>query len=157
MKKQIVSIIVAALAGATSFGADHQNLEEGLPVSVEDAYPIAYRGREIQSVFRYDRTHDDKNRVTLEPRIELGIAPNTEFEIRAPFYLGNADRTGSGDIALGVLYNFNTESLMLPAFSLGAEGVVPTGKDSRGFDTAVKFIVTKSVSKSGLDRIHLNL
>lgn len=142
---------------ASTFASDHLNLEENLPLQVEDAYPIPYRGREVQGVFRYDRTRSDENRLMLEPRLELGVAPNTQVTIRAPFYLGNADRTGSGDIAVGALYNFNTEGLVLPAFALAGEGEIPTGKDSAGFDTTLKFIMTKSVSNTGLDRIHLNV
>jgi hypothetical protein len=136
--------------------ADHLNLEENLPVRVEDAYPIAFRGREIQSYFRYDRTRDDKDRFALVPQLELGIAPNTEFQIAAPFYVGNADRTGSGDIELSLLYNFNTEGIWLPALAAEVEGVVPTGKRTRGFDTTLKFIATKSVTRTGQDRVHLN-
>lgn len=74
--------------------ADHMNLEEGLPLQIEDAYPIAYRGREVQGIFRYDRTRNDENRLMLAPQLELGIFPNTELRIQAPFYVGNADRTG---------------------------------------------------------------
>jgi hypothetical protein len=159
MLRLLLSLTLASGALATHRvqAADHLNLEENLPTRVEDAYPIGFRGREIQSYFRYDRTRDDENRLALVPQLELGIAPNTEFQIAAPFYVGNADRTGSGDIELSLLYNFNTEAVVLPAFALEAEGVVPTGKDSRGFDTKLKFIATKSISHTGLDRLHLNV
>jgi hypothetical protein len=73
------------------------------------------------------RTRDDKDRFALVPPLELGIAPNTEFQIAAPFYVGNADQTGSGDIELSLLYNFNTEGIWLPALAAEVEGVVPTG------------------------------
>jgi hypothetical protein len=149
----ILTLALPCMAGA----ADHHNLEEGLPTRVEDAYPTAFRNREVQSVFSYDRTHEDENRVTLEPRLEFGIAPNTELRLSAPFFVGDADRTGSGNLDVSALYNFNTEGLMLPAFAVEGEGAIPTGKDSQGFDTTLKFIATKSISKTGLDRIHLNL
>lgn len=152
-----VAFWLAVFGAADAWAADHINLEEGLPLQVEDAYPIAYRGREIQSSFRYDRTRNDENRLALVPQLELGILPNTELSIEAPFYVGNADRTGSGDIHLTGLYNFNTESIVLPALALEAEGVIPTGKDNHGFDTGLKFIATKSITKMGTDRIHLNV
>lgn len=137
--------------------ADHLNLEEGLPAEVEDAYPIAFRGREIQTAFRYDRTEDGEDRYVIDPRIEFGFAPNWQGKISVPFFLGSADRTDSGNIGLEAFYNFNTEGLVLPAFALSARGDLPTGKDSAGVDTTLKAIMTKSISKTGLDRIHLNL
>lgn len=156
MKYSALLALILALPTAVA-ASDHMNLEEGLPTQVEDAYPTAFRNREVQGVFSYDRTRDDKNQVTLEPRLEFGIAPNTELRLRAPFYVGNADRTGSGNLDVSTLYNFNTEGLILPAFAVECEGEIPIGKDSRGFDTILKFIATKSISKTGLDRIHLNL
>jgi Putative MetA-pathway of phenol degradation len=152
-----IRFMIAVGCAVPVFAADHENLEEGLPAQVEDAYPTAFRNREVQGVFSYDRTRDDKDRFSLEPRIELGIAPNTQFTIRAPFYLGNADKTGSGDIGLSALYNFNTECLTAPAFAIAAEGDIPTGRDSRGFDTMLKLMATKTISRAGSDRVHLNL
>lgn len=137
--------------------ADHSNLEEGLPTHVEDAYPVAYRSREVQAVFSYESTDESEDRLTIEPRLEVGVCRNTQVTLRAPFYAGSADRSGSGDIGLGGLYNFNTETLVLPAFAIAGEAEFPSGKSSSGVDTTLKFIVTKSVTSSGLDRVHLNL
>jgi hypothetical protein len=148
---------MAVAAGSPLVAADHLNLEDGLPLQVEDAYPIAYRGREVQGIFRYERSRDDEDQFMLVPQVEIGIWPNTELSIRAPFHLGDGNRTGSGDVHIGGLYNFNTESILLPALAVEVEGVIPTGKDNSGFDTTFKFLATKSVSRMGLDRIHLNL
>jgi hypothetical protein len=164
MKIKRVTAVPLALAFAFTLvvvalplsAADHMNLEEGLPLQMEDAYPIAYRGREVQGIFRYGRTRDDKDRFTLAPQLEFGIFPNTELRMQAPFYVGNADRTGSGDIHVAGLYNFNTETIYLPALAVDAEGVIPTGEHNNGFDTTLKLIATKSIS-SGTDRIHANL
>jgi hypothetical protein len=81
---------------------------------------------------------------------------NTEVSLQVPFLLGEASRSGSGDIEVEGLYNFNTETLYLPALALEAGGIIPTGKDSDGFDTTLKFLLTKSISKTGTDRVHLN-
>jgi len=146
----------ATIPGAWS--ADHKNLEEGLPVEVEDAYPIAYRGTELQGLFRYDR-QEHKDRFTLEPRLEMGIAPNAQARITSPFFAGNADKTGSGDVALELFYNFNMESLYVPALALSAEAEFPSGHRSNGVDTTVKFIASKMpfVNSSWLHRLHLNM
>ena len=158
--RAFTAVQLAALALASvlpAWSADHSNLDEGLPTQVEDAYPVAFRSREIQAVFTYESTQDSEDRVIMEPRLEFGVLPNTQLTLHVPFYSGNADRSGSGDVGLGVLYNFNTETLVLPALALAAEADLPSGKDSHGVDTTLKLIVTKTVSASGLDRVHFNL
>ncbi len=155
-----LTIFIACILFSTGVplkAADHQNLEEGLPAEVEDAYPIGFRGREIQTAFRYDRTDDDKDRFVIDPRIEFGFAPNWQGKISVPFFLGSADQTDSGNIGLEAFYNFNVEGLVMPAFALSARGDLPTGHDSAGVDTTLKAIMTKSITKMGLDRVHINL
>ncbi len=142
----------------TAWAADHTNLEEGLPVTVEDAIPIAYRGREFQGLFRYQRTDDGEDRFVLEPRIEYGLARNWQAKLAVPFYLGNADRTGSGDVGVEVFRNLNQESLALPAFALSVRADFPTGERSEGIDTTAKLLLTKTLGRTSLlHRLHVNL
>jgi hypothetical protein len=145
------------LSCGVAYASDHSNLEEGLPVEVEDAYAIGRGGREIQTLTRYEHTADDKDRVVLEPRLEVGLWNNLQGRVSLPFYLGSASRTDSGNIALELFYNFNTEGLYLPAFAVSLRADMPTGTDSRGVDTTLKAIATRSVSRTGLDRVHLNV
>jgi hypothetical protein len=156
MKRIAWLCILTALPWLAS-AADHLNLEEGLPTQIEDAYPIAYRGREFQASMQYDRTGDHKDRFTMEPRVEFGFAPNWQGKITVPFYVGSADRTDSGNVGLEAFYNFNTEGIFLPAFALSARADLPTGKDSAGMDTTLKALMTRSITKTGLDRVHLNV
>lgn len=138
--------------------SDHTNLEEGLPTQVEDAYPTAYGNREFQLQGRYERTKDGKNQYVIDSRLEYGFARNWQARLNVPFRLGSGDRTGSGDIGLEAFYNFNTESLSLPAFAVSARADLPTGRDSRGVDTQFKFIATKTLGAGQkLQRLHLNL
>jgi hypothetical protein len=114
--------------------ADHTNLEEGLPTQVTDAYATAYLNR------------------------ENGFARNWQLEVDAPFLLGNADETGSGNVRLGALYNFNTETLNIPAFALSARVDIPSGKNSNGGDTTLKFIASKMLIKSDWwNVLHFNI
>lgn len=163
MNASLRTCVVAALVFAALWqsprpaaAADHDNLEEGLPVQVEDAYPIEYRGRELQLPVSYDRTDEHDDRVTLEPRLEVGFARNWQGKVFVPVYTGSADRTGSGNVGAEALYNFNTESLRLPAFALSGRVLTPTGKDSNGIDSTLKLLATKSLTRTGLDRLHLN-
>lgn len=138
--------------------SDHTNLEEGLPVRIEDAYPIGYLGREFQGLFRYDRTRDGKDLFILDPRLEYGFARNWQAKITAPFRLGSANLTGSGNVGLEVFHNFNQESLRVPAFAISARADFPSGRDSSGVDTTLKFIASKTRGRSTLlHRLHLNV
>ena len=137
--------------------SDHLNLEEGLPIEVEDAYPIPYKGLELQGRFTYQRNHGD-DFFGLEPRIEYGFAPNWQGKITVPFLFGSAVSEGIGDVGVEVFYNFNAESLTVPAFALSASANFPTSEESKGVDPSVKFIMTKSLGTgTNLDRLHLNL
>ncbi len=139
--------------------ADHSNLEEGLPLEVEDAYATAYRNREIQGVIRWDRTDEGKDKLVLTPRFEWGFLRNAQLRVDAPFILGDADKTGSGDVRTELFYNFNTESVYLPAFAASVRADFPSGHDSRGIDTSVKLIASKMPFPwtTLLHRIHVNV
>ena len=146
--------IILALAGPPSLtpiqAADHFNLEEGLPTAIEDAYPIAFRGREVQLGMRYDRTDGNEDRFAHQSNESRSASHQTgRPKISVPFYLGSADRTDSGNVGVEALYNFNTEGLVLPAFALAARADFPTGRDAAGVDTTIKGIVTKSISQNG--------
>jgi hypothetical protein len=156
-----VGITLQAICLCASFSpaqaADHQNLEENLPVKVEDAYPIAFRGRELQGYFRLEKTADGKDRFLFEPRLELGFARNWQMTLSSPLLWGNADHTGSRNFRLAALHNFNQESLSTPAFALAARAEFPTGVESAGVDTELKFIATKTLGHSSmLHQVHLN-
>lgn len=140
-------ILLIGLAGRTD-AADHFNLEEGLPTTVEDAYPIKQNSLELQSYFRFDSTHGDsdgKNRYWTVPRFEWGAFKNFQASVAIPYRLGNASETRQGDVQIKGLYNFNTESLYLPAFSIAASVVQPFGLQSGGTETELKFLATKSI------------
>jgi hypothetical protein len=138
--------------------ADHTNLEEGLPTQVVDAYATAYLNREIQGLFRYEHTDDNKDRFVLAPRLEYGFARNWQLEVEAPFLLGDADRTGSGNVRLGALYNFNIETLTMPAFAVSARVDIPSGKNSNGADTTLKFIASKMLVRGDWwNVLHFNI
>ncbi len=141
----------------TAQAADHLNLEEGLPTEVEDAYPIPYKGIELQGVTKYDRING-KDSFVVEPRLEYGIAPNTQATISVPFQFGSAEDDGIGDVGVEFLYNFNAETLKTPAFAVSVGADAPYCEDSAGVDPKVKLIMTKTLGAgANLDRLHLNV
>src|SRR5438105_2466402 len=60
------------------------------------------------------------------------------------------ERPKSGDIRLSALYNFNQETLSIPALGVKLGVDAPTGIDSRGLALDVKGIVTKSFERLSL-------
>lgn len=140
-----------------AFAADHNNLEENLPVRVEDAYTLAKGARELQVGGRYQRIRGSGDQYVAIPRFEYGFARNWQVTLASSLLAGPADRKGSGDTELEVLHNFNTEGLILPAFALSGRADFPSGIDSNGVDTRVKFITTKTLGNSYfLHRVHVN-
>jgi hypothetical protein len=82
------------------------------------------------------------------PNFQLGVG-TTLFT--APHEVD--ERPKSGDLHLSALYNFNKETISVPAFGLKLGLGTPTGVDATGFAVEVKGIVTKSVERLSL---HLN-
>jgi hypothetical protein len=150
-------VAATALAATACLASDHHNLEEGLPISIEDAYVIGQWGREIQLATSYERTDEGDDRMVIDPRIEAGIARNWQAKIHAPFYAGSAGHQDSGNIGLEAFYTFNTETLALPAFALSGGAELPTGEDSAGVDTTAKFLVTRTITEHGMNRMHFNV
>ena len=149
-------IAPAALRAQT----DHFNLEEGLPTRLEDAYPTAYRNREVQLAPRYDRRAGRQDLFFIDPAVEAGLFRNSQWRLAVPVRAGSADRTGSGNVRLDAFYNFNTEGLALPALAVSGRLEVPTGYypagTPRGIEGTAKLIATKSVDNR-MDRLHVNV
>ena len=158
-----ISILLSSAALDSLFGrdvaraADHLNLEEGLPVEVEDAYPIPYKGIEFQAGVRYERTGDGEDTFLVEPRLEWGFAPNWQGRISVPFAFGDNQENDLEDVGLEIFYNFNAESLRTPAFAIAVNADFPTGSDSSGVDPSFRFITTKTIGSEKLERLHLNV
>ncbi len=147
-----------ALMPVVALAADHTNLEENIPTQIEDAYPLPYLNREFQSFFRYEQTREGEDQFRLEPRVEYGFARNWQARISAPFFVGNADRTGSRNLIAEAMYNFNQESLLLPAVAVSGRLDVPTGVNSSGLDTHLRFLATKTIGRTSLlQRVHVNV
>lgn len=140
----------------TTVFPDHMNLDENLPLRVEDAYPLSYRDREIQVYFQYIDQQEQRYQMNLTPILEIGFPLNAQLEINVPLIFGKTDKTGSADIQTGLLYNFNMEGVYFPAIAFKASIDIPTGKDSRGVDPRFKLILTKTLWSGKLNRINLN-
>jgi len=164
MRRSVAALLsgaLAALGPVAARAADHSNLDEGLPVQLRDAYPIARNSIEAQGLLRYDRARSGNGRdaLRLEPRIEWGAFRNGQVSFRVPYTVGNSeDRSGRGFAGAGLLYNLNQEGVLLPAFAL--EGEVAErfgGRGGTGTETTLWGIATKTLGGYRLRRASLNV
>lgn len=136
---------------------DHDNLDPNRPIAIEDAYVLPKGEIGLEGGLVYNDRRQGKGRLAFQPQIIYGAFENTQIELMTttltdPQTVSGDDK--SGDLSLGVLYNFNTETVMLPAFALRVELGFPTGVKSKGLDTEVTGVMTRSF---GRWRTHLNL
>jgi hypothetical protein len=140
----------------SAWALDHDNLDPNRPLQFEDAYPIPKGEIGIESGVRVNDRRSGRTRVVFQPQIIYGAFLNTQIEIQSdlltePHTVVGANK--SGDLRLGVLYNFNTETLTLPAFAFRIEANFPTGVRSKGVDTEMTGILTRSFRQL---RFHVN-
>jgi Putative MetA-pathway of phenol degradation len=148
--------LLAAIAQAAE-AIDHKNLDEGRPLRLDDAYSIASGelAIEVGAGFALERRGPDRGVFPIE--ILYGAYPNLQLGLGTTLLTDPHDideQTKSGDLRVSGLYNFNQETLTLPAFGLKLELNLPTGIDSAGVDVEVKGVVTKSFDRLSL---HLNV
>ncbi len=145
----LVFIIVCILALFTpnAIALDHMNLDEGRPIHLQDAYSVA-KGEfvlETGAGVSLKKTASDQGLFSIQ--FVYGILPNTHFELGTTFFTSphHSDSPHrSGDVNIGALYNFNQETLTLPALAVKGSLQFPSGVDSSGVDSELTWIVTKS-------------
>lgn len=146
----LAAVVLPALA------LDHDNLDPNRPIGMEDAYAIPKGEIGLEGGVRFNDRRQGRTNVTFQPQIIYGAFDNTQIEIQGDLFTDPHSLVGankSGDLHLGVLYNFNTETLMLPAFAVRVEADLPTGVNSKGVDTQLTGILTRSFGRL---RVHFN-
>src|SRR5690606_20574784 len=133
-------LLLLLSAPLAAWALDHDNLDPNRPVQMEDAYAIPQGEIGLENGVRVNDRRTGRTRIAFQPQIIYGVLRNTQLEIQSdlltePHTVAGANK--SGDLRVGVLYNFNTETLMLPAFAVRLEADMPTGVNSRGVDTEV--------------------
>jgi hypothetical protein len=135
---------------------DHDNLDPNRPIQMEDAYAIPKGEIGVESGVRFNDRRAGRTGFVFQPQIIYGALENTQIEIQSDVFSDPSSLVGpnkSGDLHVGVLYNFNTETLTLPAFAMRVEADLPTGVNSRGIDAQITGILTRSFGRL---RCHFN-
>jgi hypothetical protein len=156
MRIATIALLVVLTSAASAYAIDHKNLDEGRPLRSEDAYPIAHGEFAIEAGMGFTLQRQGADRGLFPVELLYGPLPNLQVGIGTmlstdPHEID--DRPKSGDLRLSALYNFNQETLTLPAFAVKLGLDAPTGVDAHGFGVEAKGIVTKSVERLSL---HLN-
>lgn len=140
-----------------AFGqADYRNLDPGRPIVIEDAQPIEFRAFEFQlGAPRFSR-NEKGNTLSFEPELKWGFAKDWELGVgHEETFLHEGGGTDSfGETQVHLFYNFNQETVDLPAVALRPE--ISFGSGALGSDHphgGMKLIVSRSF---GLNRVHLN-
>lgn len=153
---QFIFLALLALLPAPVLALDHDNLDPNRPIGMEDAYAIPKGEIGLEGGVRFNDRREGRTNVTFQPQIIYGAFDNTQIEIQGDLFTDPKSLVGankSGDLHLGVLYNFNTETLNLPALAVRVEADLPTGVNSKGVDTQLTGILTRSFGRL---RAHLN-
>jgi Putative MetA-pathway of phenol degradation len=148
--------VLLLVVAAPAFGIDHKNLDEGRPLRLEDAYAIASGEIAVEAGAGLQLPRRGADQGVFPVELLYGAFPNFQVGLGSTLLTDPHDvndRPKSGDLHLSGLYNFNQETLDVPAFALKLGVDFPTGVDARGFTVDVKGIVTKSVERLSL---HLN-
>jgi hypothetical protein len=150
----VVGLVVATAVPVRAI--DHKNLDEGRPLRLEDPYPIAAGewALEAGAGFRLARRGSDQGVFPLE--VLYGPLPNLQLGVGSVLFTDPREideQTKSGDLQLSGLYNFNQETLTLPAFGAKLTINLPTGVKSSGVDVELKGLATKSFDRLS---VHLN-
>jgi outer membrane putative beta-barrel porin/alpha-amylase len=160
MKTAIVltacGLLLGAVGAADVSAIDHTNLDEGRPVRVEDAYPIASGEVALEAGGGLTVQRGGGQRGVFPVELVYGALPNLQIGLGTllstdPHEID--DRPKSGDLRFSALYNFNQETLTLPALAIKLGVDAPTGIGARGVAVEVKAIVTRSVERLSM---HLN-
>lgn len=157
--KTILAITLLVVLGAPArvvFAIDHKNLDENRPLRLEDAYPIASGEIAIEAGAGLALQRRGPNRGFFPVEVLYGALPNLQLGIGTVLSTNPReieDPPKSGDLRASALYNFNQETLTLPAFAVKVGVDAPTGIGARGFGIEAKGIITKSFDRLSL---HLN-
>lgn len=159
----IFGLALLPVVSSTARASDHANLDDGLPTEIVDARVTPYGATEAQALTRVEVEDDGTAVARVEPRLEVGVLPNTEMTLRVPTLAAFGESIGLGRVALEALYNINQETVALPSFSLAAEVEAPSllaGPETRGgfgFDPSAKLLVSKTVPYvPAFVTVHLN-
>jgi hypothetical protein len=159
MRGTITTVCLALLMGLLpnpAYAIDHDNLDESRPLRLEDAYPIAQGELALETGVGISAQRNSRGRGFFPIELLYGLAPNLQVSLGTTFLTDPKrieEQTKSGDLQISGLYNFNQETINLPALGVRVTVNVPTGTASSGVDFRIKGLLTKSIGRLS---VHFN-
>jgi outer membrane putative beta-barrel porin/alpha-amylase len=153
----IIMVLCLLVEAHSARALDHDNLDPNRPIAIEDAYVIPKGEIGVEGGLTFNDRKEGKSRFGFQPQIIYGAFDNTQIEIMSGLVTEPSTVVGddkSGDLSVAALYNFNAETLAVPAFAARVEVGLPTGVRSKGIDTELTGVVTRSF---GRWRTHVNV
>ena len=154
-------MVGALLVPPAAHAVDHDNLDSGRPLRLEDAEAIAFRELAFEFGVAPTRPRGSSGLgLGLTAEYLYGFALNSHLSVDVDPYVGARSGSGDrrfdvGDIGVGVFHNFNRETLSRPAFAVRADAYLPTGRGSRGMGLRLRGIMTRTFSQ--YSRFHVNV
>jgi hypothetical protein len=152
-----IMMLLCLLLSRPVMALDHDNLDPNRPIAIEDAYVIPKGEIGLEGGVTFNDRKEGKSRFGFQPQIIYGAFDNTQIEIMSGLLTEPGTVRGddkSGDLSIGALYNFNAETLQVPAFAARVEVGLPTGVNSKGVETEITGVMTRSF---GRWRTHVNV
>lgn len=152
----LLCVLLVVLFHRPANAIDHGNLDQGRPLRLDDAYAIADGELALEQGGGFTVPRRGSARGVFPIEGLYGAYPNLQLALGTSFSTQPHDlddRPKSGDLHVSALYNFNQETISVPAFALKLGLDTPTGIDGHGYAVEVKGIVTKSLGRLSL---HLN-
>jgi hypothetical protein len=148
----LLTLLLLAVSGP-ALAIDHKNLDEGRPTRLDDAYSIASGEIEVETGVGVAVGRRGAARGALPIEILFGALPNLQLGLGSTLTTDPRGVEGpdkSGNLRLGALYNFNQETLTVPAFGVRLDVGLPTGVAAHSVTVKAKGIVTRSIERLSL-------
>ena len=152
-----IAILLLLMVPTLVWALDHDNLDPNRPIAIEDAYVVPKGEIGVEGGILFSDRKRGDSRLVFQPQLIIGAFNNTQLELSSDVSTDPRSVVGddkSGNLTVGALYNFNTETVNLPAFAARVQLGFPTGVNAKGVDTAVTGVMTRSY---GRWRTHLNI
>ena len=157
------STVGVALAVMVTVGpaasAQERALNQGHPVRLDDAYPIAAGDATLLLDGGLRTQAQSANRGVFPIDAQYAILPNTQLSVGSVLTTTPHETSspGSGDLTVAARATLGRQSTFLPTMAAQAGVALPTGVGSRSVDVELKGLATRSATLGLLPMLfHLN-
>ena len=160
MRRMLLAAAAALLLAAPAGAVDHNNLDAGRPLGLDDADSLAFNEQALELGLGLGWPRHRPLGLGLDAEYLYGFARNSHLSLGFdPSLGGRAGESGTafdfGDVSLGLFHNFNRQYNGTPAFSVRGDVFLPTGRDTQGVAFRLRGIATRQAGQYG--QLHLNV